>query len=246
MRLLDHRHSLPRTGDRPEPRIWGELGQLAPRRRRYLTAELLALFVGLPLLVLFARSRGVELAVLPTLVVASALLLTPYYALHRRELGELLALRRTPGEPRRILVLFAVSALTLAGLTRLLWPELFFLLPREHPASWLRVMAIYPVLSVLPQELLFRGFFFSRYGGLFGRRATCIAASACVFGLAHVLFGSWISVVLSALGGVLFGVTYARTRSVWPVALEHTLYGWLLFTTGLGEFFYDGGFAAAG
>ena len=33
---------------------------------------------------------------------------------------------------------------------------------------------------------------------------------------------------------------YERTRSLWAVCLEHTLYGWLVFTAGLGRFFFTG------
>ena len=33
---------------------------------------------------------------------------------------------------------------------------------------------------------------------------------------------------------------YRRTRAMGPVWLEHVTYGLLLFTIGLGEFFYDG------
>jgi hypothetical protein len=46
--------------------------------------------------------------------------------------------------------------------------------------------------------------------------------------------------LLSAPAGLLLALTYRRTRSVGPVWLEHVIYGLLLLTLGLGEFFYDG------
>ena len=47
-----------------------------------------------------------------------------------------------------------------------------------------------------------------------------------------------ISLVLSTVGGLLFGATYLRTRSVLLASVEHTLYGCAIFTVGLHEYFY--------
>ena len=59
----------------------------------------------------------------------------------------------------------------------LLEPAHLFDLPRDSPWRWLAVMLLYPVLSVVPQELVFRTFFFHRYGRLFGGRWVAMAAS---------------------------------------------------------------------
>ena len=40
--------------------------------------------------------------------------------------------------------------------------------------------------------------------------------------------------------GLLFALRYALTRSFWAVYLEHTLWGALVFTVGLGRFFFTG------
>ena len=40
--------------------------------------------------------------------------------------------------------------------------------------------------------------------------------------------------------GLLFALRYAVTRSFWAVYLEHTLWGALVFTVGLGRFFFTG------
>ena len=47
-------------------------------------------------------------------------------------------------------------------------------------------------------------------------------------------------VVLTAIGGWFFATTYARTRSLWLASFEHALYGQLVFTVGLGQYFYGG------
>lgn len=46
--------------------------------------------------------------------------------------------------------------------------------------------------------------------------------------------------VLSLIGGWLFTRRYQRSRSLLAVAIEHALYRQLVFTIGLGEFFYHG------
>jgi hypothetical protein len=46
--------------------------------------------------------------------------------------------------------------------------------------------------------------------------------------------------LLTLIGGWFFAETYARTRSMRLVWLEHALYGCLVFTIGLGDYFYHG------
>ena len=44
----------------------------------------------------------------------------------------------------------------------------------------------------------------------------------------------------TAAAELLFAMRYAATRSYWAVVLEHTLWGWLVFTTGLGRYVFTG------
>lgn len=101
-------------------------------------------------------------------------------------------------------------------------------------------MVLYPLLSVLPQEFLFRAFFFHRYQPLFGEGAGIVLASALAFGFVHIIFGNWLAVVLSFFGGLLFATTYRLNRSMPLVWLEHALFGNLIFTIGLGRYFSSG------
>jgi uncharacterized protein len=101
-------------------------------------------------------------------------------------------------------------------------------------------MIVYPLISVIPQEVLFRGYFFHRYGPLFGARLGMIAASALAFGWVHIIFGNWISVALTTVGGVLFGATYRKSGSLLLACLEHALFGNFIFTIGIGRFFVPG------
>ena len=122
----------------------------------------------------------------------------------------------------------------------MLWddPARLFSLPLERPILWVAILVLYPFLSVLPQELLFRSFLHRRYAPLFASPIGIIAASAITFGFAHVVLGNGIAMVLSAIGGGLFALTYQRAHSLALVCIEHTLYGSLIFTLGLGHYFY--------
>jgi hypothetical protein len=39
---------------------------------------------------------------------------------------------------------------------------------------------------------------------------------------------------------MLLAYRYEATRSFWAVWIEHTLWGWLVFTIGLGGYFFTG------
>lgn len=143
-------------------------------------------------------------------------------------------------ELRGIALRFALLAPLITLATWALWPELFLSLPRQRPLFWALIMVLYPLLSVWPQEMLYRSLMFHRYRTLFGSDRALILASAAAFGFAHVIFLNWIAVAMTAAGGLLFARDYARHRSLPLTCLEHSLYGCLIFTVGLGRFFYTG------
>jgi uncharacterized protein len=95
------------------------------------------------------------------------------------------------------------------------------------------VIVLYPLLSVIPQELIFRKFFFFRYG-MFFTPYVLIVLNALVFSFVHLVFKNYIALVLTFVGGILFITTYIKTKSFSLVCIEHALYGDLLFTIGLG------------
>ncbi|HQT64592.1 MAG TPA: CPBP family intramembrane metalloprotease [Acidocella sp.] len=128
-------------------------------------------------------------------------------------------------------------------LTLAVWrllPSFFLALPRQHPLFWLLIMALYPLLSVWPQEMIYRRFLFHRYSRLFPKPQWMIAASALAFGFAHIIFLNMVAVPLTIAGGWLFAQSYARHRSLRLACFEHALYGCLIFTIGLGQYFYTG------
>ena len=67
----------------------------------------------------------------------------------------------------------------------------------------------------------------------------CISNGAA-FGFAHIIFGNIIAVLGSMVVGWLLAYRYYETRSFLAVWVEHSLYGCLIFTVGLGRFFFTG------
>ncbi len=140
----------------------------------------------------------------------------------------------------RILALFAVCVVVVGLLVAWRAPEILFGLPRRAPVLWILIMILYPLLSVYPQELVYRTFLFHRYEPVFARPWMRITASAGAFGFLHIVFKNEIAVVMTLVGGFLFARTYEASRSTLLVSIEHALYGCFVFTIGLGAYFYSG------
>ena len=139
--------------------------------------------------------------------------------------------------------LIGFIAICVGGLTLLTWlvaPGSLFSFPNRAPELWQRVMIFYPLLSVIPQGLIYRVLFFERYGDLFPNIWVAILANAFAFGLGHLFFQNWYAFGLCAIGGVAFAWAYAVKRSFWFANLLHAIGGWTVFTVGLGRYFYHG------
>ena len=145
---------------------------------------------------------------------------------------------RDVGFVRASLLLFASSALLLGLCVWLFEPEWLFRLVRNRPEIWLLVLILYPILSVYPQELVYRAFIFHRYRRIVPGEWGLVALSAVTFSFMHVVYDNWIALLLTLIGGVLFARTYQKTRSLLWVSVEHALYGLFIFTIGLGHLFY--------
>jgi membrane protease YdiL (CAAX protease family) len=200
-----------------------------------LIAEFVLLFVLLPL--------GFRFKPFPFPVIPAMWLLTAYC---------LICLLRDPSFDRpllwnagalrgpwlQIIVLFIALALLIAAAIYVLRPDLLFAFAKRAPLFWLLIMVLYPVLSVYPQGIVFRSFFFHRYRNLFTGPWGMIAASALAFSFAHIIFRNVIAVVFTLVGGVIFAWRYRQSKSLFVSAFEHALYGCWMFTVGLGDFFY--------
>lgn len=105
----------------------------------------------------------------------------------------------------------------------------------NKPLMWLAILFIYSFLSVYPQELIYRTFYFQRYETLFRNKKIFFFINAIVFCLAHLFFRNSLVIIITFLGGLLFSYTYSKTKSTLFVSIEHAIYGSWLFTVGMGE-----------
>jgi len=199
-------------------------------------AEALLLFVALPLLV---RARVIPV---PRLLLLAAVTGGAVVVLARDRFFDLATLwsgRLRPALPG-ILARSALAAALIAALAAWLAPERLLSLPRSQPLVWVAGLVLYPLLSAWPQEVLYRAFFFRRYAVLFPEPSAMVAASGVAFALLHLVYPNLLAPLLSLPAGLVLAWRYRRGDGMGPVWLEHSLYGLLLFTLGLGGFFYDG------
>jgi hypothetical protein len=140
-----------------------------------------------------------------------------------------------------ILAVFAVGGGFVAWYVAHYHPGWFLEFPQNRPDTYKRIMLLYPLMSVIVQEIVYRTFFFHRYGVLFGRAWwLAVIVNGFAFGFGHIVIRDPFALYGSMALGLLLAWRYALTRSFWAVFIEHTLWGWLVFTVGLGRFFFTG------
>src|SRR5699024_2457572 len=103
---------------------------------------------------------------IPKLAALMIIALACGYSLWR---GRALDIRMLTGEntikvSKSLLLRLVLVSLALVVLVWIIQPEQFLAFPSEQPVLWGVVMGLYPILSALPQEIIYRGFFFKRYG----------------------------------------------------------------------------------
>lgn len=133
-----------------------------------------------------------------------------------------------------------VVSILVFSVVYIFYPEKLFNFPLQHPLIWVLVLLLYPPLSVLPQEIVYRAFFFERYKYIFKTKKFMIIANIFMFSFMHIVFENTFVIVATLIGGYFFATTYSRTNSIRWVLFEHSLYGYVIFTFGLGEFFLLG------
>ena len=220
----------------------GSLDRVSPGllMRTWLVIELVLLFIGLPL----ALKHAVQIEKMPLFMVLQPVLLAfivfllwDRWFLLRRELIKGFRL----SDLGSILAVFLIAGGMVAAFMQQEMPERFLAFPTQRYQTYERVMILYPLVSVLTQELVYRTFFFHRYGPLFGElRWAMVFINGALFGFAHIVFDNYVAMIGTWVIGTLLAYRYATTRSFWAVFIEHTLWGWLVFTVGLNKYFFTG------
>lgn len=147
-----------------------------------------------------------------------------------------------PGKKQILMAIarFALAAVLLGLFVMVFEPERLLDYPKKSPVPWLAFILLYPVISAVPQGIVFRAFIFHRYRDLFGNGRAMIAASGLVFCYAHIIYRNPIALLLTLGGGLIFAHSYAKSRSLLFSSMEHALYGNFVFTIGLGYYIYSG------
>lgn len=199
---------------------------------------------------------GMVIPLLLVVTVIAAIVLVRDKSFDNRRLWNWQAFKR---DAKRIVGLFVLLGAGLLGVAWLLSEftgilsiggadgagrSAFLYLPRELPWALVFIAIGYPIFSAYPQEILCRAFFFHRYGRLFPNTASLVVVNAVAFMWLHAPFWSLEAFAITLPGGFLFAWTYLRTRSCLAAGVEHGLYGWWAFFTGLGWFVFTGSIGA--
>ena len=212
---------------------------------RLKSLELIILFGVLPLVLLIMRSNGIRIPPLPLLWIGAVacVILMRRHGKRGAEVSSHAEEPRTRASRADLIeavLLMSLCSVLLLALYPLLTTKPMFEFPRERPILWLVVLCLYPILSVVPQGIIFRRWFTLRYSSLLGSRGTMIVIGALCFGCSHVLFGNVVAPVITAIGGALFLRTYLKSGSGWLADLEHAVLGNGAFTIGYGQWLYSG------
>jgi membrane protease YdiL (CAAX protease family) len=138
---------------------------------------------------------------------------------------------------RNLMIILLCGALML-GYVWLFDREHLFDLPRANPWIYLAMCFFYPVFSAYGQEVIYRTFLFRRYGELFRKSWFTILASGVTFSFLHIVYYDPVSIIFTLVGGIYLARIYRQTRSVLFAAVLHGLMGIILFSVGLGRYFW--------
>lgn len=209
------------------------------QEKRYLTIELILLFIGLP----------VFLACIPELQLGGKLsfilgagsvligLVYMIYTIFKKTQIRFNIQKEIAWTPffRRVLMTFLIMIVVTIGYVYSKDPSALFCVPRTNIPLYITILFVYSLLSVWPQEVIYRTFFYERYTRLFTNEKAFIFIGSLVFMLAHLMFRNVLVLLLTFIGGVLFSITYLKTKSTLLASIEHAIYGNWLFTVGMGK-----------
>lgn len=164
--------------------MWSIMTMARSHDRTRLWIEFSALFIGVPLIMAATFGLYPLFPVIIGLASVSCILLqlTPGSEWKTLWKGPVL------GEWRIILVYTLATLATCVAVVFANVPERFLEIPLNRPYLWVMIMTLYPLVSVFPQEIIFRSLFFERYGNLFPSAWIAILVNGAAFGFGHLFY----------------------------------------------------------
>ena len=205
-------------------------------KKLFLVLEFLTLFFIIPLLAAFVLPPSLLFLglLLFTLLGILLLCITPEFR-WKSLCGNLVIINW------RLLGSFSlVCLIALSILAFWIDPENIFYLPINSTRLWIFIMIAYPIVSVMPQELIYRPLFFVRYKIILPSGQSLVFLNAICFCLIHLFYWNLVALFITLIGGFIFSYIYHINRNFIEVVLYHSVGGCIIFTTGLGRYFYSG------
>ncbi|MAW97581.1 MAG: hypothetical protein CL571_01830 [Alphaproteobacteria bacterium] len=115
--------------------------------------------------------------------------------------------------------------------------DLLFIFPKTNFELWLLVILTYPFLSVIPQEIVYRVFFFQRYFPNERSFYFLTLLNMIVFSYGHIVFNNVHAILITAIVSPIFTYAYLK-KSFFTCIVLHALGGQMIFTLGLGKYFF--------
>jgi len=201
----------------------------------WLWIEFTLLFFALPVFILLDKS-----VIHPSIFVLPALLFIILYlrknkTFRFRELVEWPTKKEILIKYLRLLIPISIALLAFAYF---LSPDDLFNLPKSNLRIWIFLIIFYPFFSAYGQEVIFRVFQFYRYQDIYKNQSGFVWHSAISFSFVHIIYFSWISIILTLFLGIYLSIVYWNTKSVSLSTTIHGFLGDLVFTVGLGEYFW--------
>ena len=124
------------------------------------------------------------------------------------------------------LFMFLILFLDLLGEVKLI----FFDLKNFHYLILLSL--IYLIFSVIPQEIIFRYYFFTRYENVFKNKYILIITNSLIFSIFHVIYLDIKIIFITFIGSILLSSNYVQSKSLILVILQHFFFAQILLTLG--------------
>lgn len=134
----------------------------------------------------------------------------------------------------RIIITFVLISISSLCYMYAYYPDNLFIVAKRTPLLWVMILFVYTLFSALPQELLYRTYYFKRYSDILSPKYL-IVINILIFPIAHLMFHNDLVLLVTLIGGALFTINYYRHQSTILISIEHALYGNILFTVGMGE-----------